>query len=150
MKTISLWQPWASAIALGLKTYETRKRFASYRGPIAIHAAKTKNRELVDAFHQLLVRRDVCAAFHAAGFYTFESLPLGAIVAVASLEGCTLTEIVSPHITHLERALGDYTPGRCAWSLARVRPLREPLPWRGCQSFFDVPDNVIQPYIAAT
>ena len=45
MKAISLWQPWASAIAVGAKRYETRgwpavaggQRFAGW---LAIHASK--------------------------------------------------------------------------------------------------------------
>jgi len=40
MKALSLWQPWASAIALGSKRIETRGWATSYRGPLAIHAAK--------------------------------------------------------------------------------------------------------------
>jgi activating signal cointegrator 1 len=39
MKAISIWQPWASLIAIGAKKYETRSWETSYRGPIAIHAA---------------------------------------------------------------------------------------------------------------
>ncbi|HVM07165.1 MAG TPA: ASCH domain-containing protein [Acidimicrobiales bacterium] len=41
MKAISLWQPWASLIAYGVKTIETRSWSTPYRGRIAIHAAKT-------------------------------------------------------------------------------------------------------------
>jgi hypothetical protein len=40
MKAISLWQPWATLVAIGAKTIETRGWSTSYRGPIAIHAAK--------------------------------------------------------------------------------------------------------------
>jgi hypothetical protein len=40
MKAISLWQPWASAIALGWKKNETRHWSTDYRGPLLIHAAK--------------------------------------------------------------------------------------------------------------
>lgn len=45
MKAITIWQPWASLIALGakqiyVKRFETRSWATSYRGPIAIHAAK--------------------------------------------------------------------------------------------------------------
>ena len=39
MKSLSLWQPWASLVALGIKTVETRSWATSYRGPLAIHAA---------------------------------------------------------------------------------------------------------------
>ncbi len=38
MKALSLWQPWASLIALGVKTIETRSWATNYRGPLAIHA----------------------------------------------------------------------------------------------------------------
>jgi len=36
MKAISLWQPWASMIASGKKTIETRKWATSYRGDLLI------------------------------------------------------------------------------------------------------------------
>ena len=40
MKALSLWQPWASLIAAGVKRFETRHWETRHRGPIAIHAAK--------------------------------------------------------------------------------------------------------------
>ena len=36
MKALSLYQPWATAIALGSKRIETRGWPTSYRGPLAI------------------------------------------------------------------------------------------------------------------
>lgn len=41
IKGLSLWQPWASLIALKVKTIETRGWSTNYRGTLAIHAAKT-------------------------------------------------------------------------------------------------------------
>lgn len=38
MKALTLHQPWASLIALGYKTIETRSWATSHRGPLAIHA----------------------------------------------------------------------------------------------------------------
>jgi hypothetical protein len=38
MKALTLYQPWASLVALGHKTVETRKWATTYRGPLAIHA----------------------------------------------------------------------------------------------------------------
>lgn len=40
MKAITLTQPWASLVAAGAKTVETRSWTTNYRGPLAIHAAK--------------------------------------------------------------------------------------------------------------
>lgn len=48
MKALTLWQPWASLVALGVKTVETRSWSTPYRGPLAIHAAATP-----DGFDQL-------------------------------------------------------------------------------------------------
>lgn len=42
MKAVTLWQPWASLVAIGAKTIETRSWATSYRGPLAIHAAARK------------------------------------------------------------------------------------------------------------
>lgn len=41
MKALTLWQPWASLVAGGLKQIETRSWTTRYRGPLAIHAAAT-------------------------------------------------------------------------------------------------------------
>ena len=45
MKDISLWQPWASLIALDQKSIETMGWGTRFRGPIAIHAAKRFQRD---------------------------------------------------------------------------------------------------------
>lgn len=39
-KTITLWQPYATLVATGIKQYETRSWPTNYRGPLLIHAAK--------------------------------------------------------------------------------------------------------------
>lgn len=90
-------------------------------------------------------------------------LPRGAIVAVARLVDCRpivggyehdhLDEPMDYRIgyvrdgrivalTEQERAFGDYTPGRFAWLLADVRPLRVPVPCRGAQGLWAVPAGV--------
>lgn len=60
MKALSLRQPWASMIADGRKTIETRTWRTRYRGPLAIHASA----------------------------HPYEDLPTGGIIAVALLYGC--------------------------------------------------------------
>lgn len=42
MKALTLHQPWASLVALGVKTIETRSWATRYRGPLAIHAGATR------------------------------------------------------------------------------------------------------------
>lgn len=39
MKALTIWQPWAGAVAAGIKKNETRSWSTKYRGQIAIHSA---------------------------------------------------------------------------------------------------------------
>lgn len=112
MRALSLWQPWASAIALGIKTVETRAWSTKYRGPLLIHATQRFPREA----------REFAATERALGRLP-PRLPLGAVVAVATLVDVRPTEEVALEVSALERLYGDYTPGRWAWMLSDVRPL---------------------------
>ena len=40
MKLLSLWEPWATLMAIGAKKIETRSWATSYRGWLAIQASK--------------------------------------------------------------------------------------------------------------
>lgn len=42
---------------------------------------------------------------------------------------------------HDQEPFGDWTPGRWAWPLLDPRPLAEPIPWKGKQGVFYVPDK---------
>ena len=131
---LSLWQPWASAIALGLKTIETRGWEVSYRGLIAIHAAKhwtAQQREflgkLQDRFPQLSVLEN--------------KPPLGCIVAIARLVDCRKVEDVFKTTTDINKAMGDYNHGRFAWLLSDIVPI-QPMPYTGRQNLFAIPVGV--------
>lgn len=120
---LSLWQPWASAMALGLKRIETRSWERRYRGPILIHAAKRWTRD----------ERDFA---HAMGFEGVD-LPLGAIVAVANLVDVWRTEHLN--VSDLEAAWGNYGPQRFGWITRDIWQLERPVPYRGLQGLFHVP-----------
>lgn len=139
MRAISLWQPWATAIAIGAKKIETRSWASGYRGPLAIHAAKTK--EHIDYLRDPAVRE----AFYAAGYQNPLSLPLGAIVATCELKDCLPTGYRHfDSISETERALGNYDMGRFGWVLENVVWLRKPVPFKGAQGFFNVPDQLLK------
>lgn len=156
MKAISLWQPWASALALGSKRNETRGWATSYRGPLAIHAAKRK--------HLLELRGLVGSPQWWGALYgdsrideVIEQLPFGAVVAVVDLVDCIPVEEILPgtidqpmSMTHVdtefqwtERQMGDFSPGRFAWLLCNLRALKKPVPFLGRQGFFNVPDSLL-------
>lgn len=131
MRTISLWQPWATLIAIGAKHYETRSWAIGYRGAIAIHAARTGN-EL--AIAKMSPFRQVLAA---AGFTHPSMLPLGAVLCVATLVDCCQAEAIYQFLSDQEKAFGNYGPGRYAWQLASVRVLATPIPASGKQGIWD-------------
>lgn len=140
MRAISLWQPWASTVALGLKRFETRSWPTDYRGPLAIHAAKsTQGRDFFEM--KLLMTGATRHAFDRAGLYSWMTLPKGAIVAVCDLQICLPTPSAES-IPVIEAMLGDYSPGRFAWHLANVRWLKTPYGIAGHQGFFNVPDDL--------
>ena len=157
MKALSLWQPWASAIAVKAKRIETRGWSTDYRGPLAIHAARTTTGLLNLAFAPTLSqtraqRIDLWASVfgmppHKSMIDVLQDLPRGVIVATCSLvdvvptaalvAGIDLTRY-TPFGAIRERELGDFAPGRYAWLLENIVALAEPVPCRGRQGLFDV------------
>ena len=45
MKALTVQQPWAGLIAVGVKDVENRSRRTPYRGPLLIHAGVSRDRE---------------------------------------------------------------------------------------------------------
>lgn len=125
MRAISLWQPWASAIPLGLKAVETRGRSTAFRGELAIHAAR----------RWAPAQRAFASTERALGRLP-GALPFGAIVAVVNLKDVRPATEVAMIVSAIERLYGDYRSGRFGWLLDDVRPLREPVPCQGRQSFW--------------
>lgn len=128
LRAISLWQPWATLMAIGAKKIETRSWPTTYRGLVAIHAAKKWNRELRTA------------AFETAPFNEYAAeLPRGCLVAVGNLSKCLSTD-EHPHLipardSH-EYAFGDYGPGRYMWVFDHVWQLPCAIYVRGQQGFW--------------
>lgn len=128
LKAISLWQPWASAMPLGLKAIETRHWSTRYRGLLVIHAAKRWTRD----------ERE----FAEMQGLTLP-LPLGALVAIGRLVDIQPTEKLIGTISSVESEWGNYGPGRFGWIFEDIHPLPEPIPYRGAQGFFDVPSSIL-------
>ena len=133
MKAISLWQPWATAIVVGNKRIETRSWPTKYRGPLAIHAAKRWDKDQKEfASVEYTLRR------------LPKRLPFGAIVAVAMLIDVRPTFVLLGEslVSPIEKIYGDYGQGRWGWIFSEIYPLPEPIPFRGAQGLFNVPDEL--------
>jgi hypothetical protein len=141
VKALSLWQPWASLVALGHKRIETRHWPTSHRGTLAIHAAMRWDDETDAVFEAANL---ILAA--AGRPKLAHPLPRGAIVAVCRLVGCEQSHGPGRWPT-LERAFGDLSEGRWAWRLADVRALDPPVPCRGMQGLWTVPDGLLTPVV---
>lgn len=169
MKALTIWQPWASLIACGVKQYETRSWPTKYRGPIAIHTA-TKNISASVSVDR--VGKIVVEMMNIHRCPPWEKMPRGQIIATAELVnvwhivynvkmdveeareypiiGERMAEDKHETVSYdyfvpskKEAALGDWTPGRYAWKLANVKILQSPIPVKGKQGLwnFEMPDD---------
>lgn len=137
IKVISLWQPWASLIMLGIKRNETRGRRINIRGDIGIHATKRIvpfNRIFYDVPKEA---RDYIMAMIEAAYGSYDKLPTGAVLGIVNVTGCIPAEQAFQTISMLERACGDYRPGRYAITLNNIRPFATPLSARGQQGIWN-------------
>ena len=149
IKQLTLHQPWASLIALGVKTVETRSWSTPYRGLIAIVAGKAMPCRLGETLNVggYEVERDRGGLLlrHQSLAWPYR-LPTGVVVATAKLVDVVPTEetVASTEVTggweyvcgwpaiHPDiRALGDFRPRRFAWLLEDLRRVRWPIEQRG-------------------
>ena len=143
MKTISLWQPYASLIAAGVKTIETRgqpppKGVIGQR--IAIHAAKAI--ETADVRNRERHHR-IAAALNDPEWE--KNIPRGAVVCTAILDHTAQVHgpehngqvtVSGNHLVAVDE-WGDFGLGRSLWFLRDVEPVDPPAPARGRQWFWN-------------
>lgn len=147
MKTISIWQPFASLIVKGCKVYETRgwPAPASVIGQ-RIGIASTKS--------ILPPQRSHYDAEHFRAFYedlnlpVLDDLPHGFLLGTVILDSVNLmTEEFIDGVSREEQAYGWWTPGNYAWGLIDPFELAEPIRIRGAQGLYewngDLPDGAL-------
>jgi hypothetical protein len=144
MKVLTLTQPWATLVALGVKQVETRSWFRDFEGRLAIHAAKG----FPEDARMACVGGPIQRALDAGGFLEEDTLPRGAIVAVCNVSRILritsfatikiqAREYCGVSLTDEEEAFGDYSRGRFAWVLRDIRELEHPIEARGALGLWD-------------
>jgi len=129
MKAISLWEPWATAVAINLKRFETRSWSTSYRGPLLICASK-KRLPFVRIVNLLLLAR-----------LTLNDLHYGRAVCIVDFVDILKTEDFI--VSGIETKFGDFSAGRFVWKFDNIRRFIDP-PWvRGKQGLFEVSDDLV-------
>ena len=115
MKALTICQPYAELIARGEKPIENRTYPIRYRGPLAIHAGKSRD---------WLSHDDLTE---------YPDLIFGAIVATATLYDCV-------QVANLPRALvgHDHANGPWCWLLKDIVRLASPILMSGKQGLWDV------------
>ena len=154
MKTLTLTQPWATLVAIGAKRIETRSWKTEYRGPLAIHAAKSFPAYAKDCAQNARVFRRALGWPEPPSPITQEwldaikcslyALPLGQVLATCRLTACTPTEVLDngsnvfsvslPQLSEQEKAFGNYETGRYGFTLEDIEPLKVPVPAKGART----------------
>lgn len=139
--SISLWQPWATLVAIGAKRIETRSWPLSHRGILAVHATQKFDPEC----RALCREEPFRSCLAAAGYESADSLPRGAVVALVNVTRCRATSRPAflpggdetfhwvSRLSVQERAFGNYSPDRYGWDLELVQTIEPPIPATGGQ-----------------
>ena len=122
MKVLSLTEPYATLIKIGIKTIETRSWKTNYRGKLYIHASSTRipkeykeNKELMDLIN-------------------IKELNFGNIICSCDLIDCI--KMTDEFIKQIKKNRNEYICGvyeedRYAWILDNIEVLDNPIPARG-------------------
>jgi hypothetical protein len=140
MKAISLYEPWATLIALGHKRFETRSWSTAYRGQLLICASK--KRPPINKIIGILYRACI----------TLDELNPGRAVAIVDLVTILKTDDIVIQGKSIDQNwpqknelyFGDFSPGRYVWKFENVRRFVHPPIIPGHQGLFDVPDDLIR------
>lgn len=116
---LSVLQPWASLIVLGLKRFETRGWGCAHRGRLLIHASRSDRGLVVSAEHAAIRR-----ALEEKGLM-LQSLPRGQVIGEVSLD-----EILPlSSVDHSDlAAFGWLVDGPLVWRLSGPQAWGEPIP----------------------
>jgi hypothetical protein len=139
MKTLTICQPYAELIIRGDKLVENRIWTTHYRGPLLIHAGKSRD-WIEEAPGRCL---DLEYGLRIA------DMAFGAIIGVcelvASLSVPSLRSAMrAGRFPELIRQWGRHIEGPDCLVLRDPRRFRTPIPYRGKLGLFDVPDDVVR------
>ncbi len=125
-KALTICQPYAELIVSGRKLVENRKWSTNYRGPLIIHAGKS--RAWLDNWT-------------AVGDLVF-----GSIVGVAEVVACLWVEDIRAGLCEKKfESLADHehTEGPWCWVLENARRIDPVIPYRGRQGLFNIPEEIL-------
>lgn len=160
MKALTLWQPWATAIAHLGKDVENRTWSpprALLGKPLAIHAGQRVDK---DSLAELLDQMRLGMIPNRPDLLSADRMPKGHVVALAKVSGWLCSHELLPMLdpdrkihqvgeaTAAKVWTGPWWVGPVGWVFGRVLALPEPVPCKGAQGLWvlpqDVRDNVVR------
>ena len=135
MKALTICNPYPELILRGLKRVENRTWYTSYRGPLLIHAGKSRKWLSLSEDGTRDEEFDIALS----------EMSFGAIVGIAHLDTCVpISDIRNGHADqeYPWLRLHEHCEGPWCWVLSGVRRF-EPFPYKGAMGLFDVPMEVV-------
>lgn len=140
MRALTICQPYAELIARGVKLVENRTWEMLYRGPLLIHAGKSRKFLSGDNYGIPLAE-----------------MQWGAVIAAVDVVACKhITQIEKERRkTHLIRQPGDFpshlefllthehVEGPFCLVFTNIRRFQQPVPFKGAQGIFNVPNELV-------
>ena len=133
MKCLSIHQPWANAILHLGKNVENRTWSTNYRGPLLIHAAKSRGSYDLWTPGSWLDK-------YQCDLPPWGSLAKGAIVGVVEVVDCIHWLFTPPSMS---KHYAKWGCGPYCWVLRNPRAFETPIPYKGQQNLFNVNDALV-------
>jgi hypothetical protein len=125
MKALSIHQPWAWAILHAGKNVENRGWATKYRGPLLIHASKTRlsyDREAQIDWQKV----------YGVALPKWEEMSTGVLLGIVDLIEC---------LPASQANSSPWVEGPICWVLSNPRVFSDPISYRGAQGLFEVSEN---------
>jgi len=134
MKALSVQQPFAGLLVLGIKKCETRSWDTKHRGELAIHASakmSKEGKESIDALMQ--THPDIF--FFGSEAYNY-CTQLGSILGTVKVWETFSTNEAAP-AGSWEKVFGDYSKDRFFWCCNNPVKFISPIPYKGALSLWN-------------
>lgn len=118
VRILSVKQPWATLIVLGVKRYEARSWPPNWRGRIVIHASSSAIPKKQWAF--LVEDPAVAKVLAKAGLRDYSdvtALPTSAIVGAVTVDDAQTVQLWGDAVSDLDGALSSFSPPEILWRL---------------------------------
>jgi hypothetical protein len=133
-KTLTISQPFAGLLILGIKHHETRSWNTKHRGKLAIHSSARMTADGKQVLDWLC--KELPDVFFPGSEAMYMCTQLGMVLGTVNVTDTVSTNENRP-IESLERLLGDYSPNRYYWKCENPVMFAAPVPAVGKLSIWN-------------